>query len=269
MWNLSVQESINVTVTAQQSCISKKTQQLTLSVTVTNMNKIHHPIVTEISVLNAALLADNWTLLKEIVVPESVKLNSQESVHILLKAQRKSKKKDSYSLVSFVPQKQSIQYSNSAYLDFAKRNEQSRLNIFDTSDNIDDAKNNKKSDATFILRWQAHVIDSKGGKRTAYGQNQVPVYIIQSIEEDDEDDYVGPVVIFDTKQEQDTNTVNSKDAEDLVFLERQISYNLIHPVKIFHDFSSKKLCIIHVKMLLHSIGDTNLEVTVKTLEALR
>lgn len=268
VWNLSIQESINVNVTAQQSCNSKSLEQLTLSVTATNMNKIHHPVVTEISVLNAAVLAEDWTLLNDIVAPQSIKLYSQESVHILLKAQRKTSKKGSYSLVSFVPHKLSMQYSNSAYLDFAKRNEFNKTNIFDTNDNTDNAdKNKKKPDATLILRWQAHVIDSKGIKRTVYGQNQVPVYIIQE-EEEEEDEYLGPVIFYDNKQDEDVYSSNKKEA-DLSLLQRQISYNLIHPVKISHDFNSKKLCIIRIKMLLHSIADTSLEVTVKTLETSR
>ncbi|GJQ66108.1 hypothetical protein Trydic_g5778 [Trypoxylus dichotomus] len=266
LWNLSIQESINVIVTTQRSCNSTSSERLTLSVTATNMNRTHHPIGTEVSVLNAALLAEDWTLLNETVAPANIKLHSQESVLILLKAQRRSSKKNSYSLVSLVPHKQSLQYSNSAYLDFAKRNEKNRINVFDTSNSdIENTSNDKKVDATLILRWQAHVIDSKGTRRTVYGQNQVPVYIIQAEEEEDEDDYLGPVVFFDNKQDENL-ALNKKKEEELSMLQRQVSYNLIHPVKISHDFTVKKLCILRIKMLLHSIAETSLEVIVKTLE---
>ncbi|KRT81734.1 hypothetical protein AMK59_5774 [Oryctes borbonicus] len=269
VWNLSIQESIKVNVTTQQSSNSKTSEQLTLSVTATNMNKMHHVIGTEISVLNSALLSEDWTLLNEMVAPECIKLHSQESVHIVLKAQRRSSKNSSYSVVSFVPHKQSLQYSNSAYLDFAKRNDQNRINVFDTSNDIENLSKNKKVDATLILRWQAHVIDSKSIRRTVYGQNQVPVYIIQEDEEEEEDDYLGPIVFFDNRQDEDSFTPNKKKDDDLSMLQRQISYNLIHPVKISHDFTLKKLCIIRIKMLLHSIAETSLEVIVKTLEISR
>lgn len=264
VWNLSIQESIKVSAITQQSSNSKTSEQLTFSVTATNMNKVHHSFVTEISILNAALLADDWALLNDVVAPDYIKLHPQESVHILLKAQRKTNKKSYSSSVSFAPHQQSVQYSSSAYLDFARRNEQSRVNIFDNINDVDSAIN-KRVDATLILRWQAYVIDNKGGKRTVQGQNQISVYIIQE-EEEEEDDYIGPVVFFDNRQNEDAFTSSKKVEENLSTLQRQISYNLIHPVKIYHDFNARKLCIVHIKMLLHSIADTAMEIIVKTLE---
>lgn len=48
-------------------------------------------------------------------------------------------------------------------------------------------------------------------------------------------------------------------------LSLQITYNMVHPSKISHNFESQSICVVPVSVILHSTVSTPLEVKVNTL----
>nr|XP_022915433.1 trafficking protein particle complex subunit 8 [Onthophagus taurus] len=260
VWNFQIHDSLKVDLKPYQSHTAENVEQLSLSLKAMNMNKIHSPIYSQITILNAAILSENWILLNEVVNPEIIELGPQDSAHILLKAKR-ILKKNINNQINFI--KIPPNYPKAGYLDFAQRIDQNRINIFNES--VCETNNDQK-EGTVILRWKAKVADTVGNERYVYGQNQV-IINLEKIEEDDESGYKGPIVFSDGKNDDNLVTTKIKEQEELQRKEQQIRCNVIHPTKIIHNFQINKLCIIRVKLLLHStVDDTDLEVIIKTLE---
>ncbi|XP_017768287.1 PREDICTED: trafficking protein particle complex subunit 8 [Nicrophorus vespilloides] len=258
MWNLHIQESIRVEVNAKQSWNSKNIEQLVLTIKAINLNKIHHAVVTEITLIKVALLSQNWILSKDVSSPKNIKLDTQESVNIFMKIDRKASKISNYSEMSFISTKQMNQQSQYAYLDFAKRNDQSRINIFD---NIESLDSYKKHDGTLILRWQAIITDSEGQKRMISGQNHIPVDVT-TVEETLVEDCPAPNYSF----ERIPIDLQTEETDKLVKLnDKQITYNIVHPPVVCHNFDQSKLCIVPLNLHLHSVSETQIVVKICTI----
>ena len=260
-WHLSVQESIEVNVSTKPSYHSKMSQEFNLSVTVHNMNRLHHAVVIELTVLNVGLLSTNWILLNSFIAPSGVKLYAQESTTMLLKCQRRRNKDNSYSVVS-LQHSDGLNNINSTYLDIAKRWGQNKTNIFeDEADNIERIVN--KLESMLLLRWRADVTDSKGIKSRAFGQNILQIPIAEM--NDNSCSHIGSVIFYDNKQDDNYYKTQKMEYKNGISLENQIRYNIVHSPCIQHNFKLKKLCIIPVKLILYSMVDTNIAVTVRTL----
>lgn len=275
VWHLSIQESIKVDASAMQSCASKDVEQLALMVRATNLNKIHHAILTEIRLLTAALLSRDWVLSADTTPPANIKLESQASYYLFLKMRRETQNrnmaqltnnkngKNNYSQVAFISDGEDPSVtSNSACLDFAKRNDRERANVFDPEEEITPSLNIRKRDAMLVLRWRANVTDSSGRHRVVYGQNQIPIHVTPSSYAKN-----APVVSSDDviTQTESFGEVAIDVTPSLHYGDNQITYNLLHPACVTHDFTAKKLCVVPVKLLLHSVAAVPLIIKVHTL----
>lgn len=253
VWKLSVQESIGIEVIKQKSSTSTVAEKLILSLKVTNLNKIFSTILTEITLLKVALFSSYWFLLKEILVPKKFTLNSQETVYNVIKFKRKIQKDMFYSELPLVTDCCLLEHAEVAFLDFSQRSNQFRINAFDETE-AEQAW--KSSEAILIVQWQATVVDA-GKKRIAYGQSQIAIEEFKD-EIQEKSDYDVNFFYDDSK----TLQLNNDRKSELV------TYNLVHPATLCHSFRRRKMCIVPVKLMLHSVvGDTRLLVTVNTLGA--
>lgn len=260
VWKMSVQESIGIEVIRQQSSTSITTEKLALSLKVTNLNKVFNTILTEISLLKVALLSSYWLLLNEILVPKQFTLNSQETVYNVIKFKRKIQKETFYSELPLKTESSLPERAGLAYLHFAEKNNRFRVNIFEETDA---ELMSKTSEAILIVEWQATVVDA-GNKRIAYGQSQIAMEEFKN-EIEEKSDYDGNFFYDDSKM-LESDSDNSKENLELEKLQKQVTYNLLHPPNVIHNFHQKKLCIVPVKLMLHSVvGDSSLLITVNTL----
>ncbi|KAJ8926890.1 hypothetical protein NQ314_020741 [Rhamnusium bicolor] len=256
-WNLTVQESVAVDVSSQASHNSKMVEELALAMKITNLNKVHNSVLTEVMLLNVGLLSKNWSLTKDIVTPKYINLHSQESAHILLKAKRAVKSASEYSSIPLNSDKKSIQSLTNTYLAFAKKAESPLLNIFDDFDCVN-YKENK--DGILLLQWKALVIDANN-KRVVNGQCHIPIEVNRK----EEDVLQLERILSDTVIDINDKTV--MEEERIEIAQKQVSYNLVCPSIVQHNFAKQKLCIVPIKLLLHSIIDNkDLSVVVNTCE---
>lgn len=258
VWRLNVQESISLEVIRQPSSTSTDSEKLALALKVTNLNKVFNTILTEVSLLKVALLSSYWFLLNEILVPKKFALHSQETVYNVIKFKRKIQKEALYSEIPlrkecFLPER-----AGTAYLDFAERNNQFRVNVFNETDDTW-----KISEGILIVQWQANVVDA-GSVRLAYGQTQIAMEDFRA-EIDEKSDFDSNF-FYDDSKPIDTDSSHSTDNMELELLQKQITYNLLHLPHVRHNFRKQKLCIVPVKLILHSVvgGDT-VSVTINTL----
>lgn len=255
---MSVQESISLDATYFKSSICETVEQLTVSIKVANLNKVHNTILTEISLMKAALLSPCWGLLEEILIPKKFLLHSQETVHIVLKCKRIAEKQPKYSEITFDSCKREFSKSSRAYLSFAEKVKQSNLNVFDDTEE----RKPEQDEGFLMLVWYSNVVDA-GKKRAVSGQTVVPV-CKKTQDVAPKKDYDGPVVFYDEIRLLETSTSNVKNVQ--AKLQEQVTYNLKHPGILRHKFDDRKLCVVPVQLVLHSVTNTeNLYVIVNTL----
>ncbi|CAH1153382.1 unnamed protein product [Phaedon cochleariae] len=256
-WNLMVQESISVDVSTQASHNSKIVEELALALKITNLNKVQNSVLTEVMLLNVGLLSKHWTLTKDMVTPKYINLHSQQSAHILLKARRAVKDQSEYSSIPLSRDKKSIQIHTNAYLAFARKAEKPPLTMFDDFDTFS-FKPNK--DGLLLLQWQALAIEGNK-KRIVNGQTQIPVEINRKEEDVIQMEHILSDPIIDISDK----VISEEEAAQIA--QKQVSYNLVYHSVVEHNFEEKKMCIVPVKILLHSIVDRNvLSVVVNTTE---
>nr|CAI5821090.1 unnamed protein product [Callosobruchus analis] len=256
-WNLSLLESLAVDVSTQASHNSKIVEELALAMKITNLNKLHSSLSTEVMLLNVGLLSKNWTLTKDIVTPKYINLLSQESAHILLKAKRVVRPTSEYSNIPLSTDKKSIQSLINTYLAFARKVEKPLITMFDDLDSFN-FKENK--DGVLILQWQAIVNDSTK-KRIVNGQCHLPIEVTRK----EEDVIQMERILSDTIIDINNKAVPENDAAQTA--QKQVSFNVAHSPLVKHNFVKNRLCIVPVKLLLHSITDnTVLSVAVNTTD---
>lgn len=250
-WNLTVEESISVDTSVQISHNAKNVEELAFAIKITNLNKPHSPVTTEVTLLSVGLLSKNWTLKKDIVTPKYVSLHTQESAHILLKAKRSMRTVSEYSVIPLHSDTNYVNNLMNTYLALAKSYEKPSLNIF--KDDLETFVFKENKDGILLLQWQVLVND--GSKSTVTGQCHSPVNI-RRFNEDvlDMDKLISDPVI-------DINANDDNNEQD----ENQVSYNIICPPILRHNFQRETLCVVPVKLLLHSIvDDDSLSVIVNT-----
>lgn len=256
-WNLTVQESISVDVSLQESHNATKVEELVMAIKATNLNKVHSSISTEITLLNVGVLSKYWKLSKNIVTPKYINLNTQESAHILLKSRRVEQNKSVFSLISlFNSDRKHIQHLNVACLSFAVKAEQYYYNILSDQGNSD--KDIFKEGLLF-LQWQASVTDANS-KKIVYGQNLLPLEVNRYNSNQITKEVDAVVVNINDK-----GTEKSEQYEKM--LQKQVVYNLQYKSNITHDFNKNKLCIIPVELILHSVTEDEVDVTINTVDA--
>lgn len=262
LWKLNVQESVSIAIVRQKSSMSATAEKLALSLKVTNLNKIFNTVLTEISLLKVALLSSYWMLWNEMLVPKKLTLNSEETIHSVIKLKRKIQKEVVYSAIPFSSDCNIQDRAGLAYLDFAERSTQFRVNVFeDTEQGVE--KSCAVSEAVLIIQWRA-LVDDAGNKRTAYGQSQIAMDEFRYEIEEKCDCNVN--FSYDDSKMIELDGEKNKEKPETKKLQKQITYNLLHPARVSHDFSERKMCIVPVKLMLHSVvGDSHLAVTINTL----
>lgn len=238
--------------TYSHSSVSSSVEQLAVTVKVTNLNKVHNTIITEVSPLKAGIYSCQWCLVDSVLTPKDVCLSSQETVHFVLKCKRKVQEKDSYSQVSLFKDNRAPN-TDKAYLSFIEiSNRQQTLN------DLENEQKFTKPEGTLMLIWQAVVLDA-GKKRMAYGQSLLSIQ--RNIKEQfKQKDHSEVVFLDEMTVEPQSITANNRLTEKAIF------FNLKHPGVVRHNFKKVKVCIVHLQLLLHSITDTeNLCVTVNTI----
>ncbi|KAK9889952.1 hypothetical protein WA026_008761 [Henosepilachna vigintioctopunctata] len=256
-WHLSVSESINVSITPTESGNSASVEELSIGVKTTNLNKTHNSVLTEISLTNIGLLSRNWMFLGNIVTPQNIILHSQEAAHMLLRTRRRIKDKSEYSSIALKHEKTSID-NQLAYLAFAKKTEQRTINIFDETE-FDNFEENKHG--IILIQWRAVIKDAKN-KRDARGQSYVPIKFVKPKKHP---------WLFDYAMTELPISLEDSDKRDKQYqiekLKSQVTYNVIFPALVNHSFDTCQLCSVPVKLLIHSLVDEVLLVTVKILNS--
>ncbi|KAL3290126.1 hypothetical protein HHI36_023491 [Cryptolaemus montrouzieri] len=255
-WNLSVQESIEINITPLQSGNSKFVEELSIGVKASNLNKTHNSVLTELSLANISLLSKRWVFIGNIVSPQNINLHSQEAAHLLLKTRRKIQEKSEYSTVPLKHEDTSID-NQLAYLAFAKKTELRTVNIFDDTE-FENFKENQNG--ILLIQWQALIKDAKS-KRNARGQSFVPIKFAKLKKHPFSLEYAMtdiPISLEDNDKRE-----KQKQAE---MLKSQVAYNVVFPPVVQHTFEKSRICIVPVKLLIHSLeGQEVLQVTVKTV----
>lgn len=255
-WNLSVQESIAVHVTTEASHNTQKIEELALGLKITNSNKTHSSVQTDITLLNVGLLSKNWILIKELVTHQYISLTSQESAHILLKARRSAHDTLTYTKISLNEDKRSIQNLTKPYLAFAVKVLKPSITMFDDLETFSPKEN---EDGLLLVHWQGVVCDAKR-KKVVSGQCHVPIVVNRT-----EHDIIQLEKVFS-----DAISVNDKtvmEEESIQIAQNQVSYNLAYPAIVHNNFDNNGLFLVPIKLILHSINSRNaLSVVVNTME---
>ncbi|KAJ8923650.1 hypothetical protein NQ315_010230 [Exocentrus adspersus] len=256
-WNLTVHESLSIEVTSQAGHKAKEVEELDLVLKIINLNKVHSSVLTEITLLNIGLLSKYWTVSKDIAMPKYINLHSQESAHILLKARRGVKGSSEYSSMSLNSDKKSYKTLQNIFIAFGRKAEGPQLNIFNETEDFN-YKENK--DGILMLQWRALVIDTNS-RRVVHGQCVIPMEVNRTEEDVLQLDRILSDSVIDI------NEKNSLEEERSQVAQNQVSYNLVYPPVVTHNFQKGRVCVIPVKLLLHSVIDTvDLKVVVNTCE---
>ncbi|XP_044765765.1 trafficking protein particle complex subunit 8 [Coccinella septempunctata] len=259
-WNLSVRESIKINITPMDSGNSKSVEEISIGIKATNLNKTYDSVLTELTLTNVSLLSRHWMFIGNIVTPQNIVLHSQEAAHILLRTRRRILERSEYSSIPLRHETMSIA-NQLAYLAFAKKTEQRTINIFDDSE-FDNFKENK--DGILLIQWQALTKDEKS-TRNANGQSFVPIKFdrIKKHPLELEFPLVEPPISLE-----DNDKKEKQHQMDL--LKTQVTYNVICPPVVKHDFQRSNLCLVPVELLIHSVIDQEIiRVMVKTRNPVR
>lgn len=253
-WNLKVEDSISLDTSVQTSHNAKNVEELAFAIKITNLNKPHSTVTTEVTLLSVGLLSKNWTLKKDIVTPKYVSLNTQESAHILLKAKRSMKTLSEYSVIPLHGDTNFVNNLKNTYLALARSYEKPSLNIFE--DDVETFVFKENKDGILILQWQVLVNDDNKSK-TVTGQCHAPVNVRRFNEDVLDMERLISDPVIDINANEDTSEEEGN----------QVSYNIICPPILRHNFQKETVCVVPVKLLLHSIvDDARLSVIINTLD---
>ncbi|KAF5273376.1 hypothetical protein FQR65_LT04668 [Abscondita terminalis] len=257
-WNLIVHESLAIDLTLTEGSKSERCKELLFSAKLINTNKTYYSVCIELIILKAALLSSLWKLEHVGNDINPIVVHSQQSAYALLRAHRHITDVSTYYEVP-LNKANNVVKSNSAYLDFAERNNQTRINVFDEEATI--AKPKEKEGVLFF-EWMAYFTDSTGHKQKVYGQTSTVIERLYT-EEDNGQDETGVVVLYDPVK----SLTDLRDPSENYIseeLQNQVSMCIIHTTHITHNFRTDKLCIIPVKISLHNDTQISSVVTVNT-----
>lgn len=261
-WNLQIRESLRVEVQTSRSVLpDESSHNLILSTRITNLSQICNERIVVITPTNAALISNNWSMRTDIIIPENIKIQCQESINILMKAHKITKNGSTYSQVYFEGNKFMDSFAT-ALQDFAYRDKRDEISIFQDQD----YEQNSKNDAILVLRWHGVVSDGKGNKRSFYGQNKLVLEIEEgeSLVNSNE-----KLLLQETKFDFEFQKLHKKSTDIINSVTHQIKYNIEHPPLVKVDFTNSKIHIVPIKLLLHNLVEFNCTVTVKAVHGQR
>lgn len=296
-WEITVLGSVQCMSVATHSCVAsteESNQVLNVALQVKNVNQVHDPILTEVSVSQVSLVSKTWQLCGKIAVPKGVKLQAQESVHFVFSACRQrhgSERAELFSDLSIEDHVDNItSASESPYVDFYNRHrarvisntaadetaEVSRSSVASQLDN-DDTSSLEEAlniNATLILRWQIEIKNGKGTKRMALGQHHLILekIAVSSVSPADDpkvplpSEIEGPLRMF-APDDSSYKSVTSEKYPNIDVLQRLVVHNIRHSPKVCHDFSVSRLCFVPVQLQLQNCSDTSLVIRVNVSES--
>lgn len=296
-WEITVLGSVQCMSVATHSCVAsteESNQVLNVALQVKNVNQVHDPILTEVSVSQVSLVSKTWQLCGKIAVPKGVKLQAQESVHFVFSACRQrhgSERAELFSDLSIEDHVDNItSASESPYVDFYNRHrarvisntaadetaEVSRSSVASQLDN-DDTSSLEEAlniNATLILRWQIEIKNGKGTKRMALGQHHLILekIAVSSVTPADDpkvplpSEIEGPLRMF-APDDSSYKSVTSEKYPSIDVLQRLVVHNIRHSPKVCHDFSVSRLCFVPVQLQLQNCSDTSLVIRVNVSES--
>ncbi|XP_046999759.1 trafficking protein particle complex subunit 8 isoform X1 [Schistocerca americana] len=296
-WEITVLGSVQCTSMATNSCVAstdESSQVLNLALQVKNVNQVHDPILTEVSVSQVSLVSKTWQLCGKIAVPTGVKLQAQESIHFVFSARRQKHKKERADPFSDLPIEDHVENVTSArespYVDFYNRHRARVISSSGADETAEVSRNSVASqlenddttgmeealniNATLILRWQTEIRNGKGTKRMALGQHHLILDKIAVLSVSSADDakvpvpseIEGPLRIFGP-DDSSYKSVTSEKYPTLDVLQRLVIHNIRHSPKVCHDFSVSRLCFVPVQLQLQNCSDTSLVVRVNASDS--
>lgn len=263
-WPMSVYESLQVTAIATRSCSTcHKNETLNIRLRVKNNNQIQDPLLTEISIQQVSLYSQNWYLSQQAFSPKELRLEAQEVAHFVMQANRTNSNKDQeISTIFLTKEESSLQPSK----DFLIR----CSNNVDTQDELSNPFHKELESAillnsTLILMWKGEVTENGGCKRVAEGQHHVQIERLDEQTTWPPDPLVPSFV-------QPTNTLkifgsdlttSSLASNSAVIKQWLLTFSLIHPRTVNHDFSISRVCTIAVKVVVQNCCESSVSVKVE------
>ncbi|KAF5284757.1 hypothetical protein FQA39_LY04482 [Lamprigera yunnana] len=258
-WNITIHESLAIDLTLTESSKSEHNKELLLSTKLINLNKTYYSVCVELIILKAAFLSSFWKLEQVGNDHNPVVILSQQSAYTLLRARRYITKNSTYDEVLLNNTKDLVQ-SNMVYLDFAERNNQTRINVFDDEGAITKPK---EKEGVLFIEWMAYFTDNTGCKQKVFGQSSMVIEKLR-MEEENIFEETGVVVLYDPIKPVLDLQINPSENELLEELRHQVSLCIIHSTHVIHNFKNNKLCIIPVRISLHNDTKLDCVVTINT-----
>lgn len=192
-----------------------------------------------------------------------MKLQSQESVHLLLKANRciNSSQNLNYSEVLTSHNMKINKEMKEPFMNFAQRSMCFEMNGFESTPKTKEEYLNNV-EVLLVLGWQALVTDSAGNKRSVSGQHYIPVKKLPKLQNNSKEPTINS---FSSASSGSDQSALLAGMPNLSILQKQVVYCLKHPPVLTHDFANSKLCVVPVQLVLHSSADTELVIKVNTL----
>ncbi|XP_024936039.1 trafficking protein particle complex subunit 8 [Cephus cinctus] len=284
-WQLTVLDSIQINAIAHRSAVNlENSTTLNMTIRVKNTNQVRDPFINEIALTKVSLKSDSWYLCNSMLAPSDVKMQPQESAHLLLKVRRRTKDESIYSDVDLIKVDKDIEsVTDSPYIDFVQRRLITPLDLNENSNESQqqqlqqaNADNNSlsgtmKIDAVLILRWRARV--TEGSTRQAIGQHHIDLEFLNKlykhpeVSQTEQNKYDGNLKIFgpDRNVADSTSIVRKNQYSELTCKQNVVTFNLNHVRHAAHNFARNRLCIVPVLVNMQNHSQSAIEIKVNTI----
>ncbi|XP_067001319.1 trafficking protein particle complex subunit 8 isoform X2 [Anabrus simplex] len=287
-WQLSLVPGVQLLGTAQNTRSSKSSGEqraLNMVFQVKNCNQVYDPVMTEVSLVQVSAASSLWRLAEILAMPKEVRLQSQEMVHLVLKACKQHGENKDETQFSDLPLDDSSMLESvraNPFVDFFNCFLDSRNISGEIPDNSIESHGAKEAltasllDITVILRWQACVMAGQGKKRIALGQHHLriegvgkpsvwPPDLTQAATAALHTQPDGPLRIFGPEAVSSQSSSSVVPYPSLDILQKLVTYSIQHPSQIAHNFKQSRLCVVPVQMQLQNCSGQQLLVKIKTL----
>ncbi|KAB0801109.1 hypothetical protein PPYR_05463 [Photinus pyralis] len=256
-WNLVVHECLAIDLMLTEGCKSEKFKELLFAAKLINMNKFHYNVCVDIMITKAAFLSSLWGL--EFVGNSNyfINIQSQQAAYAILRARRHMTPVRTYHEVVL---SNTEGKSNMAYLDFAERTDQVRINAFEDEEQITKPK---EKEGILFFEWTANFTDHTGSRQKVNGQSSIEIEKLQVEEESDQGDS-GVVILYDPIKSSGDSQLLGGESEPSEELKAQVSMCIFNTTHVSHNFDSSQICIVPVQISLHNDSHLTSLVTINT-----
>ncbi|XP_075215467.1 trafficking protein particle complex subunit 8 homolog l(3)76BDm isoform X2 [Lycorma delicatula] len=263
-WPISVYESLQVSAIAIRSCSScHKKETLNLRLRVKNNNQIHDPLLTEISIQLISLYSQSWQLSQQAYSPKELQLEAQEVVHLVLQATRRNSTKDQeLSSVHLLKEPSDLKPSKD-FLISSSSNVESQDELNNIA--LKELESAITLNSTLILMWKGEVTENGGCKRIAEGQHHVQLARLDEQTTWPPDPLVPSFVPpTNTLRIFGSDSVTSHLANNSAVIRQWLlTFSLIHPRTVHHDFSINRVCIVSIKVAVQNCCESTVNIKIE------